>query len=85
MVSSALRSSLNAVFMMSCVVYARSALKSAWKMAMKRIVVPMPRYISPKKNEPKKPMINLDDFLKKLRLRWLERVVYTRVENKFCA
>ncbi|KAM7431526.1 HMG box domain containing 3 [Porites harrisoni] len=38
-----------------------------------------------KKNEPKKPMINLDDFLKKLRLRWLERVVYTRVENKFCA
>ena len=29
-------------------------------------------------------MINLDDFLKKLRLRWLEQVVYTRVENKFC-
>ena len=37
-----------------------------------------------KKNEPKKPMINLDDILKKLRMRWLERVVYTRVENKFC-
>ena len=36
------------------------------------------------KNEPKKPMINLDDFLKKQRMRWLERVVYTRVENKFC-
>ena len=42
------------------------------------------RYISPKKNESKKPMINLDDILKKLRMRWLERVVYTRVENKFC-
>ena len=38
----------------------------------------------PKKNEPKKPMINLDDFLKKLRMCWLERVVYTSVENKFC-
>ena len=37
-----------------------------------------------KKNEPKKPMINLDDFLKKPRMHWLERVVYTRVENKFC-
>ena len=44
MLSSALRSSLNAVLMMSCVVYAGSALKSAWEMAMKRIVVPMPRY-----------------------------------------
>ena len=44
MLSSALRSSLNAVLMMSCVVYAGSALKSAWRMAMKRIVVPMPRY-----------------------------------------
>ena len=36
--------SLNAVLMMSCVVYAGSALKCAWEMAMKRIVVPMPRY-----------------------------------------
>ena len=44
MLSSALRSSLNAVLMMSFVVYAGSALKSAWEMAMKRIVVPMPRY-----------------------------------------
>ena len=42
MLSSTLRSSLNAVLMMLCVVYAGSALNSAWEMTMKRIVVPMP-------------------------------------------
>ena len=36
-----------------------------------------------KKYEPKKQMINLDDYLKKLRMRWLERVLYMRVEIKF--
>ena len=44
MLSSALRWSMKAVLMMLCVVYAGSALKSAWAMAMTRIVVLMPRY-----------------------------------------
>ena len=29
-------------------------------------------------------MLELMQFLKKLRLRWLERLVYTRVDTKFC-
>ena len=44
MLSSALRWSLKAVLMMLCVVYEGSALKSSLAMAMKRIVVLMPRY-----------------------------------------
>ena len=36
-----------------------------------------------KKYEPKKHMINLDDYLKKLRMHLLKRVLYMRVEIKF--
>ena len=36
-----------------------------------------------KKYEPKKQMVNLDDYLKKLRMHWLELVLYMRLENQF--
>ena len=36
-----------------------------------------------KKDEPKKDMINLPELLQRLRFRWLERVVYTRIAKPF--